>query len=184
MRIALAFAALLTLAACDSAPTPYDDGVVEGTYTLPDGTTGAFRTRATANAVYYSGLGTGDGFVFGTAFDGSPDPDAIGVSIEFEQGTLAPVAGRYSARFDDPERPNISASFTLQNVPGLDARDSINPSWASVSFPDGTVDVEVVGRLLRGTFNLRGNPSGVADSVEVRVVGRFETPFEPGTSRL
>jgi hypothetical protein len=165
---------------CD-ALTPYDDGVVEGTYVLPDGTTGTFHTRAKAQAFRYSGLGTSDRFQFGTnnpfrAADWGerPIPD-----VTITQSGLRPRAGTFSPSFTrDNPYPRIGASFSIRNVPGLDAEGLTDSTTAAVWYgPEGTVTIEVEGGRIRGTFDLWGHPFGTPDSVRVRVYGRFNTPW-------
>lgn len=169
-----------TWAGCDTL-TPYDDGVVEGTFVLPDGTTGTFRTRAKAQAFRYAGLGTSDIFQFGTNNPFGADDPAEGpvADVTITQSGLWPRAGTFSPSFalDNPY-PRIGASFRIRKVPGLHAEGVPDPSTAAVWFgPEGVVTVEVDGRWIRGTFDLWGHPVGTPDSVRVRVYGRFDTPW-------
>ena len=168
------------VAGCD-ALTPYDDGVVEGTFVLPDGTTGTFRTRAKAQAFRYTGIGTSDRFQFGTNNPFGADDPAEGpaADVTITQSGLRPVPGTFSPSFaPDNPYPRIGASFQIRKVPGLQAEGMPDPSTAAVWYgPEGTVTVEVDGRWIRGTFDLWGHPVGTPDTVRVRVYGRFDTPW-------
>lgn len=164
---------------CDTL-NPYDDGVVEGTYVLPDGTTGTFSLPAKAQAFQYSGLGTSDRFQFGT--NGPYGADEGGTplpNVTLTQSGLRPRPGTFSPSFarDNPY-PSIGASISIRNVPGIEVAWGADSTTAAVWHgPEGIVTVEVEGRWIRGTFDLWGHPVGTPDSVRIRIYGRFDTPW-------
>ena len=175
-RLVLVIFFISLVTGCDTL-TPYDDGVVEGVYVLPDGTTGTFSTRAKARAFRYSGLGTSDIFQFGTSYQGESTETMPTVTMT--QAGLRPRSGTFSPSFalDNPY-PSIGASFAIHNVPGLNAEVPTDSTTAAVWYgPEGTVTIEVEGQQIRGTFDLWGHPVGTPDSVRVRVYGTFDTPW-------
>ncbi len=179
MRVLLLFLLCLPFASgCDTALSPYEDGIVEGTYTLPDGTTASFTSRATAQAYRYSGLGTSDTFQFGTAYE-SEDTGTL-PTVRIAQDGLRPVPGTFSAALlGDGVNPPVSASIFIRDVPGFEVeRGGTTSSAASVYLGiQGTVTLRTVGDRIEGTFDLYGTPDGAPESVSVRVEGRFDTPW-------
>ena len=179
MRLLVLFLLALAVAACDSGgPGRYGRGTIQGTYTLPDGTTGAFRRDAQARVSPYSGLGTSDRFVFGTRYQ--PAGSEPSVSVGFRQSGLAPRPGSFSSRYTGPDEPTIGASFTILNVPVVDAEGRLDTVTVSSSYPEGTVEVRVADSMVSGEFELIGQPLNPAElSLGASVRGRFEVEYEP-----
>lgn len=169
MRV-LAIILFLTLGACDGIED--DKGWIEGTYTLPNGTSGTFRDPASARAFFYGGLGTSDVIQFGTQYRPDPvGPEDTRVYVRFAQGGLEAVSGRFST--DLGSASGVIAHFTVESAQG--SGGSLRELAFSVVYASGTLDLEVEGDVLRGTFDLEGSTLGIGrtDSTAT-VMGQFE----------
>ncbi len=184
MRIPVLLSLLVLAVGCDTAePDVAPAGWIEGTYTLPDGATARFRTPARAQG-YDLGRGSSpQRFGFG----GSPpypveEPGAVVVSVNFTQynDRMTPAPGRYLMPYGATSEPSIDGTIVITNVPGLSARDLLDPSTAIVDFPEGEMTMTLRSPdVIQGTFAMRGQPFGTDSTTRVAVEGTFEIPVSP-----
>lgn len=178
----------LALSGCDLAGSGAEPGYIEGTFTLPDGTTKLFRNEAESRVFLYSGLGTSDVFTFGSRNTGVPlATGEIRVLIRFAQNGLTPQSGTFSTEIGPPSPPRISVTATVWPVEGVaPSYPTSDSTIAILLYPPGTVTVRVIDNRIEGEFDVEGPPNtAIGDDrpEKIRLEGRFSIPYEPYVDR-